>query len=221
MNREPPKAAEFSELLGVSPEHSAAWDPFFLRIVDSTPLEARVYFRDIALGVYLSGRHKIRRQIGNSVIEGWSDPGTINMTPPGVEGTWEASASSRAAVVVIRPQFISRAIEEHWGANSAKVAIEKKFLIRDPVIEINNGEFGAGSCRRLATWPTLYGERLRISRAPSDLPLLQPIANSTTICWRPFKPPAQTRSRLYREHARSADQVARVGRACRCQRASL
>jgi len=135
MNRAPPIAAEFTELLGASPRESAAWDPFFLQIVDNTPLQARVYFRDLALGVYLSGRHMIRRQIGNSVVEGWSDPGTINLTPPGVEGTWEASASSRAAVVVIRPEFISRAIEEHWGADSSKVEIEKQFLIRDPVIE--------------------------------------------------------------------------------------
>ena len=134
MNRAPPKAAEFTEVLGVSPE-SAGWDPFLLRIVDDTPLQARAYFRDLALGVYLSGCHKVRRQIGNSVIEGWSDPGTINLTPPGVEGTWEATASSRAAVLVIRPQFISRAIEEHWEADSSKIEIEKQFLIRDPVIE--------------------------------------------------------------------------------------
>jgi AraC family transcriptional regulator len=135
MNRAPPLAAEFTEFLGVSPRESAGWDPFFLQIVDDTPLQARVYFRDLALGVYLSGRHMIRRQIGNSVVEGWSDPGTINLTPPGVEGTWEASASSRAAVVVIRPEFLSRAIEEHWGADSSKVEIKKQFLIRDPVIE--------------------------------------------------------------------------------------
>jgi AraC family transcriptional regulator len=135
MNRAPPLAAEFTELLGVSPTESASWDPFFLRIVDDTPLQARVYFRDLALGVYLSGRHMIRRQIGNSVVEGWSDPGTINLTPPGVEGIWEASASSRAAVVVIRPEFLSRAIEEHWGADSRKVEIKKQFLIRVPVIE--------------------------------------------------------------------------------------
>src|SRR6202795_3709273 len=135
MNRAPPIAAEFPELLGVSPRESAAWDPFLLRIVEDTPLEARVCFRDVALGGYLSGRHKIRRQIGNSVVEGWSDPGTINLTPPGVEGTWEASASSRAAVVVIRPEFLARAIEEHWGADSSKVEIIKQFLIRDPVIE--------------------------------------------------------------------------------------
>src|SRR5580658_9686500 len=135
MNRAPPVAAEFTEILGASPRESAAWDPFFVQIIDNTPLHARVSFRDLALGVYLSGRHKIRRQIGNSVVEGWSDPGAINLTPPGVEGTWEATASSRAAVVVIRPQFISRAIEEHWGADSSKIEIEKQFLIRDPVIE--------------------------------------------------------------------------------------
>jgi AraC family transcriptional regulator len=135
MNRASPSIAEFIELLGGSPKDSAEWDPFLLQIVDDTPLHAQVCFRNLALGVYLSGRHIVRRQIGASVVEGWSDPGTINLTPAGVEGTWEASASSRAAVVVIRPEFLSRAIEEHWGADSGKVEIKKQFLIRDPVIE--------------------------------------------------------------------------------------
>jgi AraC family transcriptional regulator len=135
MYRAPPTPADFTEVLGVSPTESASWDPFLFRIVNDTPLQARVYFRDLALGVYLSGRRKVRRQIGNSVVEGWSDPGTINLTPPGLEATWEANAPSRAAVVVIRPDFISRAIDEHWGADSSKVEINKQFLIRDPVIE--------------------------------------------------------------------------------------
>ena len=59
----------------------------------------------------------------------------INLTPPSVEGIWEATASSRAVVVVIRPKFLFRAIEEHWGADSSKVEIITQFLIRDPVIE--------------------------------------------------------------------------------------
>jgi AraC family transcriptional regulator len=135
MNRASPLAADFTALLGASSRESSGWDPFLLHIVDETPLHARVSFRDLALGVYLSGRHMIRRQIGANVVEGWSDPGMINLTPPGVEGIWEATASSRAVVVVIRPKFLSRAIEEHWGADSSKVEIITQFLIRDPVIE--------------------------------------------------------------------------------------
>jgi hypothetical protein len=135
MNRASPLAADFTALLGASSRESSGWDPFLLHIVDETPLHARVSFRDLALGVYLSGRHMIRRQIGANVVEGWSDPGMINLTPPGVEGIWEATASSRAVVVVIRPKFLSRAIEEHWGADSSKVEIIMQFLIRDPVIE--------------------------------------------------------------------------------------
>jgi AraC family transcriptional regulator len=134
MDRASP-AADFTELMGLSPGGLAGWDPFLLQIVDETLRHARVCFRDLALGVYLSGRHKVQRQIGACVVEGWSDPGTINLTPPGVEGTWEASASSHAAVVVIRPEFLARAIEEHWGADSGKVEIKAQFLIRDPVIE--------------------------------------------------------------------------------------
>ena len=92
----PSPAADFTELMGLSPGGLAGWDPFLLQIVDDTPRHARVCFRDLALGVYLSGRHKVRRQIGACVVEGWSDPGTINLTPPGVEGAWEASADPGA-----------------------------------------------------------------------------------------------------------------------------
>jgi AraC family transcriptional regulator len=73
--------------------------------------------------------------MGNSVVEGWSDPGAVNLTGPGGEGTWEATASSRAAVAVIRSEFLSRAIEEHWGADSGRVEILNQFLVRDPTIE--------------------------------------------------------------------------------------
>jgi AraC family transcriptional regulator len=130
-----PDLAEFTDFMGLSPEASAAWDPFLLQVVDQTPLQARATFSDLGLGVYLSGRERIRRQIGRSAVEGWSDPGTINLTAPGVEGTWEASASSRSAVVVIRSAFLSRAIEEHWGVDASKIEIVNQFLVRDPVVE--------------------------------------------------------------------------------------
>ena len=126
---------EFTQFMGVSPEESAAWDPFLFQVVEQTPLQARAVFSDLALGVYLSGRHRIRRQIGAGVVEGWSDPGSINLTAAGVEGTWEASASSRSAVVVIRSQFLARAIEEHWGVDPGKIEIANQFLVRDPVVE--------------------------------------------------------------------------------------
>src|SRR5438445_12062131 len=99
MNRGSPLAADFTELLGASSRESSGWDPFLLHIVDETPLHARVSFRDLALGVYLSGRHMIRRQIGANVVEVWSDPGMINLTPPRVVGIWVVTSTSRAVSV--------------------------------------------------------------------------------------------------------------------------
>ena len=135
MNSEPSRASRFTALLGAPPRVSAEWDPFSLHIVDQTPLHARTSFRDYALGVYLSGRHITRCKIGGSAVEGWSDPGTINLTPPDIDGIWEASAASRAVVVLIRPEFLSRAIEEHWDADSRRLEIVKQFLVRDSTIE--------------------------------------------------------------------------------------
>jgi hypothetical protein len=51
MNRASPSAAKFTKLLDIPLKESAGWDPFFLQIVDETPLHARVLFRDLALGV--------------------------------------------------------------------------------------------------------------------------------------------------------------------------
>jgi hypothetical protein len=42
-------------------------------------------FRDYALGLYLSGRYIISRRSGANRVEGWSDPGTINLTAPGFD----------------------------------------------------------------------------------------------------------------------------------------
>lgn len=135
MSQAPAAATDFTAFVGVSPTESAAWAPFLFQVVDETPLQARASFRDLALGVYLSGRHRIRRQIGPKVVEGWTDPGSINLTAAGVEGTWEASASSRSAVVAIRSEFLSRVIEEHWGADPTRIEFANQFLVRDPVVE--------------------------------------------------------------------------------------
>jgi AraC family transcriptional regulator len=93
-------------------------------VVDETPLYAYAAFRDYALGIYMAGRHFIRRVIGAEVAEGWTDPGTIILTPPGIQSVWEASGSSSAAV-----------IEEHWDVDSKNVEILEQFLIHDPVID--------------------------------------------------------------------------------------
>jgi AraC family transcriptional regulator len=125
----------FKELSGAPPRVSAEWDPFSVYVVEQTPLYAHVAFRDYALGIHMAGRHFLRRVIGGNVAEGWTDPGTINFTSPGIDAVWEASGSQRAAAVVVRREFLSRAIEEHWDVDSKNVVIISQFLIRDPVID--------------------------------------------------------------------------------------
>jgi AraC family transcriptional regulator len=135
MDQKGSAATEFREFARTLPSTSAQWDPFSAYLVEHTPLYARAAFRDYALGVYMSGRHFIRRVIGGNVAEGWTGPGTINLIPPGIDAVWEATGSSRGVVIVMRPEFLSRAIEEHWDVDSRNVRMIKQFLIRDPVIE--------------------------------------------------------------------------------------
>jgi len=105
-----------------------------LQVVES-PLHARASFSDYALGLYVAGRHRIRRDIGGRVVEGWSDPGTLTMTPPGITGTWDATGSSRAIVLFIPNAVVSRVIAEDWEADPRSVEVAPQFLVRDPVVE--------------------------------------------------------------------------------------
>jgi AraC family transcriptional regulator len=121
--------------LPASPKVSAEWNPCSLFVVDATPLRASIVFSDLVLGLYTAGRHRIRRRIGGRAVEGWSDPGTLNMTPPNVGGSWEAEASSRAIVLTISDAFLSHAIADHWEADPRGVEIVPQFLARDRLIE--------------------------------------------------------------------------------------
>jgi AraC family transcriptional regulator len=110
-----------------------ALKPFSLFVVDS-PLHASVTFSDLALGVYVHGRHRIWRKSGGRSVDGWTDPGTINLTPAGFDGTWDASGSSRAIALFVPGAFLSRVISEHWEAEPNHVEILPQFLVRDPMI---------------------------------------------------------------------------------------
>lgn len=129
-------AIEFRELACGLPRVSAEWDSFSVHVFDKTQLYAHVAVRDYVLGMHMAGRHLIRRVIGANVAEARCGPGTINLSPPDIDEVWEATGSSRAAAIVMRPEFVSRAIEEHWGVDPRKVDFIEQFMIRDPVIEI-------------------------------------------------------------------------------------
>jgi AraC family transcriptional regulator len=126
----------FADLLNAPSNTSAAWDAFSLFVVGATPAKATGAFADHALGLYVAGRHRIRREGIGRPVEGWSDPGTVNLTPPNVEATWEANGTSRGIVLLIPDAFLSRVISEHWEADPRKVEIIPQFLSRDPVIQV-------------------------------------------------------------------------------------
>lgn len=103
--------------------------------VDATPLQATAAFTEAALGLYTAGRHRVRRKQGGRLVEGWSDPGTLNLSPANSYASWEADGSSRAIVVFLRQAFLSRVVLENWAVDPRSVEIVPQFLIRDPVIE--------------------------------------------------------------------------------------
>jgi AraC family transcriptional regulator len=128
-------ASGFADLLDVPPNVSAAWNAFSLFVVGATPVQATGAFADHALGLYVSGRQRIRRDRAGRPVEGWSDPGTLNLTPARYEAGWQASGPSRAIVLLVPEAFVSRVISENWEADPRKVEIIPQFLVRDPVIQ--------------------------------------------------------------------------------------
>ena len=134
MKQPPISASNFEEQLPTS-QQVAAWNPFTLYRVDETPLHASTSFADLALGLYTAGRHRLRYQRSGRVVEAWSDPGIVNLTPSNVDGTWEADGPSRASVLFVPDAFLSRVMEENWDTDYRAIEIIPQFAIRDPIIE--------------------------------------------------------------------------------------
>jgi AraC family transcriptional regulator len=134
MHQRSVSASRFADLLPAPPK-TLAETPFPLHLVDATPLRASTAFADPVLGLYTSGRHRLRRKAGGRSVEGWTDPGTVNITPAHVYGTWEADGPSQGIVLFVPAAFLSRVIAEHWEADPRRVEIIPQFLVRDPVIE--------------------------------------------------------------------------------------
>jgi len=126
--------SRFSDLLPAALKTLAEM-PFPLHVVDATPLAASTAFSEPVLGLYKSGRHRIRRKAYGRLVEGWTDPGSVNITPANAYGTWEADGPSRAVVLFVPDALLSRVIAEHWEADPRRVEIIPQFLVRDPVIE--------------------------------------------------------------------------------------
>jgi AraC family transcriptional regulator len=78
-------------------------------------------------------------------VEGWTDPGSVNLTPANMEAAWRAEGPSRAIVLLIPEAFLSRVISENWGADPRNVEIIPQFLVRDPVIQGMATRLAAGA----------------------------------------------------------------------------
>jgi len=127
--------SQFADLFAPERIGSATSRSFSGHVVNGTPREASGTFTETGLGLYTAGRHRIRRRQGRRLIEGWSDPGTVNISPANFYASWEADGSSQAIVVFVQDSLLSRVILENWGADPRSVEIVPRFLVRDPVIE--------------------------------------------------------------------------------------
>jgi len=127
--------SQFSDLFPSARIDSATSKYFSGHVVNGTPREASGTFTETALGLYTAGRHRVRRRQGRRLVEGWSDPGTINLSPANFHASWEADGSSQAIVVFVQESLLSRVILENWGVDPRNIEVVPQFVVRDPVIE--------------------------------------------------------------------------------------
>jgi AraC family transcriptional regulator len=127
--------SQFADLFPPERIDSATSKYFSGHLVNATPREASGTFTETVLGLYTAGRHRVRRRQGRRLVEGWSDPGTVNLSPANFHASWEADGSSQAIVVFVRDSLLSRVILENWSADPRNIEIQPQFLVRDPVIE--------------------------------------------------------------------------------------
>jgi AraC family transcriptional regulator len=127
--------SQFADLFPAGHIYSANSKSFSGHVVDGTPREATGTFTETVLGLYTAGRHRVRRRQGRRLVEGWSDPGMINISPANFCASWEADGSSRAIVIFLQSSLMSRVILENWGVDPRRIEIVPRFLVRDPVIE--------------------------------------------------------------------------------------
>jgi hypothetical protein len=88
MNPSPISASEFAERLPKPPEVSAAWDVFSLYVIEP-PHQVSAEYSAHILGLVIAGTCRLRCDINGRSEAGWSGPGTINLIPAHVKGTWE------------------------------------------------------------------------------------------------------------------------------------
>lgn len=135
MERQLISPSRFADLFPTAPMTLAPSKHFSGHVIDATPREASGTFTQTVLGLYTAGRHRMRRRQGRRLLKGWSDPGTVNLSPANFYAKWEADGSSQAIVLFLHDALLSRVILENWGSDPRNVEIVPQFLVRDPVIE--------------------------------------------------------------------------------------
>jgi len=135
LERQSISSSQFADLFPTARIESAVSKCFRRHVVHATPLAASATFTETALGLYTAGRNRVRRKHAGRQIEGWSDPGTVNLSPTNFYARWEADGPSQSTVVFIQDALLSRVIQENWEKDPRTVEIVPQFLVRDPIIE--------------------------------------------------------------------------------------
>ena len=130
-------ASQFPDLLARPADASAAFGVFSLYDMEP-PNRATLTCADHILALVVGGTCRLRRNVNGKSSEGWSGPGTINLIPAHVEGTWEGRnhhGATRTIALFVPGAFLSRVIAQQWDAEPRNVEIVSRFLVRDPIIQ--------------------------------------------------------------------------------------
>jgi AraC family transcriptional regulator len=136
MKRSSLSVPQFAGRMPNPPKASAVWGAFSLLMVEPA-VHVSMACADHVLGVQLSGTCRLGRRANGHSSEGWCGPGSVQIIPAEMKGTWEGTRHcgvSRSAVLFIPGAFLSRLVLEDWEIDARNLDVRDRFLADDPVI---------------------------------------------------------------------------------------
>jgi AraC family transcriptional regulator len=128
--------AQFAKLMPRPPITAAKWGACSILVVEPA-VRATLACSDHVFAVQISGTCRLRRQANARSSEGWCGPGSVQVIPAGMAGSWEGSRHSglsRAIALFVPRAFLSRVVADSWETDSRLFEMQDRFLADDPVI---------------------------------------------------------------------------------------
>ncbi len=135
MRQELVSASNFPRYLAAPPAVSREWQGPVIQLAQAKAHQSTATLSDYMISLIVSGRQYYARKMDGRRVEGYCEPGSISINPPGLEATWTLGGPLQAIVLWIPETFVSNALAEHPASGQNSVQVLPQVLVRDPTLE--------------------------------------------------------------------------------------